>query len=84
MKFSLAMPTRNMAPHIGAAVRSVLTQIGAEVELLVHDACSTDSTAHVLAALDDPRLSVVSEADEGQADAINRGSRARPATCSAG
>ena len=73
MKFSLAMPTRNMATHIGAAVQSALRQNGVEVELLVHDACSTDSTAHVLAALDDPRLSVVREPDEGQADAINRG-----------
>jgi glycosyltransferase involved in cell wall biosynthesis len=73
MKFSLAMPTRNMAPHIGAAVQSVLTQTGAEVELLVQDACSTDSTAEVLGAFDDDRLSVVSEPDHGQADAINRG-----------
>ena len=73
MKFSLAMPTRNMAAHIGAAVESALTQAGADVELLVQDACSTDSTAEVLASLDDPRLSVVREPDEGQADAINRG-----------
>lgn len=73
MKFSLAMPTRNMGTHIGAAVRSALTQSGADVELLVQDACSTDDTADVLAALADPRLKVVREPDGGQADAINRG-----------
>jgi len=73
MKFSLAMPTRNMATHIGAAVHSALMQAGGEVELLVQDACSTDSTAEVLAAIDDPRLRLVREPDEGQADAINRG-----------
>jgi glycosyltransferase involved in cell wall biosynthesis len=72
MKFSLAMPTRNMASYIGAAVQSALTQNGASVELLVQDACSTDQTEEVLVSLDDARLSVVSEPDEGQADAINR------------
>jgi glycosyltransferase involved in cell wall biosynthesis len=64
-----------MASHIGAAVRSVLSQEGVEVELLVHDACSTDSTAEVLAAFGDRRLHVVREPDDGQADAINRGLR---------
>jgi glycosyltransferase involved in cell wall biosynthesis len=73
MRFSLAMPTRNMGSHIGAAVRSALEQHGVEVELLVQDACSTDDTPDVLAALADPRLSLVREPDDGQADAINRG-----------
>jgi glycosyltransferase involved in cell wall biosynthesis len=48
VKFSLAMPTRNMGSHIGAAVKSALDQPGVEVELLVQDACSTDDTAEVL------------------------------------
>jgi glycosyltransferase involved in cell wall biosynthesis len=71
--FSLAMPTRNMGAHIGAAVSSVLSQAGVEAELLVQDACSTDDTGRVLATFADPRLKVVSEPDGGQADAINRG-----------
>ena len=61
-----------MASYIEAAVQSVLTQNGPEVELLVQDACSTDRTQEVLAGLKDERLSVVSEPDDGQADAINR------------
>jgi glycosyltransferase involved in cell wall biosynthesis len=73
MKFSLAMPTRNMGSHIGAAVQSALEQPGVEVELLVQDASSTDDTPEVLARLADPRLTVVSEPDRGQADGINRG-----------
>ncbi|HUK96791.1 MAG TPA: glycosyltransferase family 2 protein [Gaiellaceae bacterium] len=73
MKVSLAMPIRNMGGYVGAAVRSVLTQSHQDVELLVHDAGSTDDTAAVLVSLADPRLLVVSEQDEGQADAINRG-----------
>ncbi len=72
MNFSLAMPTRNMDAHIGAAIGSVLGQSWTDVELLVQDACSTDSTAAMLASFGDPRLSVVSEPDGGQGDAINR------------
>ncbi len=70
--FSLAMPTLNMGAHIGDAVRSVLSQTGVDVELLVQDACSNDETDEVLSALADPRMSVVHEPDGGQADAINR------------
>ena len=66
------MPTLNMGAHIAAAVRSVLTQADVDVELLVQDACSTDDTTDLLAALADPRLQVTSEPDGGQADAINR------------
>jgi len=73
MRFSLAMPTRNMASSVGAAARSALSQAGVEVELLVQDACSTDGTAEVVASLDDPRVALVREPDDGQADAINRG-----------
>jgi len=73
MSFSLAMPTRNMGQHIGAAVRTVLSQADVSLELLVQDACSTDETPDVLQALSDPRLLVASEPDGGQADAINRG-----------
>jgi glycosyltransferase involved in cell wall biosynthesis len=73
VRVSLAMPIRNMGGYLGAAVRSVLGQTHRDVELLVHDAGSTDDTTAVLASLADPRLSVVSEPDDGQADAINRG-----------
>jgi len=72
MRVSLAMPTRNMGLFIGTAVKSVLEQSHTDVELLVQDAVSTDDTASVLASLSDRRLSVISEDDGGQADAINR------------
>jgi glycosyltransferase involved in cell wall biosynthesis len=66
------MPTKNMAAHLGAAVHSVLAQTCGEVELLVQDACSTDETSQVLAAINDRRLSTTRQEDDGQADAINR------------
>jgi len=66
------MPTRNMASHIGAAATSILSQADVDVELLVQDACSTDTTSDVLAAIGDERLTIVREPDQGQPDAINR------------
>jgi glycosyltransferase involved in cell wall biosynthesis len=73
VKVSLVLPSRNMGAFIGSAVRSVLEQGHRDLELLVQDACSSDETRTVLAAIDDPRMSVARERDEGQADAINRG-----------
>jgi glycosyltransferase involved in cell wall biosynthesis len=72
MKVSLALPSHNMGAFIGSAVRSVLDQGFRDLELLVQDDGSTDETQTLLAAIDDPRLSVVREPDAGQADAINR------------
>ena len=43
------------------------------VELLVQDACSDDTTSEVLAAHSDSRVKVFREEDSGPADAINRG-----------
>jgi glycosyltransferase involved in cell wall biosynthesis len=40
--------------------------------VIVQDACSTDTTADVVAALGDPRVRLVSEPDDGQSDALNR------------
>lgn len=73
LTFSLAMPSRNMAPYIGSAVRSLLDQPGVNVELLIQDACSTDTTSEVLDAHSDSRVKVFREEDSGPADAINRG-----------
>lgn len=73
LTFSLAMPSRNMAPYIGSAVRSLLDQPGVNVELLIQDACSNDTTSEVLDAHNDSRVKVFREEDSGPADAINRG-----------
>jgi glycosyltransferase involved in cell wall biosynthesis len=72
LTFSIAIPTLDMGGYIGDAVRSVLSQTGVTVEVIVQDACSTDDTSTVLASLADERLHVVREPDLGQADAVNR------------
>jgi len=52
------------------ALRSVLDQD--PLEVLIQDGGSTDGTAALIAELDDPRVSFVSEPDRGQSDALNR------------
>jgi glycosyltransferase involved in cell wall biosynthesis len=77
-RVSIVLPSLSQAPYIGRAVKSVLGQTHSSLELLVHDAGSTDGTHEVLRAFDDRRLDVVVEPDAGQADAVNRGfARAR-------
>jgi glycosyltransferase involved in cell wall biosynthesis len=65
---SVLMPAYDHERWIADAVRSVLAQTHADLELVVVDDGSTDGTAAVLASFDDPRLSVVTH--EGGA---NRG-----------
>lgn len=56
MRISVVMPTYNRAAILGRAVRSVLAQTHADLEMIVVDDGSTDDTAAVLAAFADPRL----------------------------
>jgi hypothetical protein len=55
---SVLIPARNEEANIGAAVAAVLASQGVELELVVMDDGSTDATAEILAAIDDPRLRV--------------------------
>jgi glycosyltransferase involved in cell wall biosynthesis len=56
---SVILPTRNRAHTLRRAVASVLAQTRADLELIVVDDASTDDTAGVLAAIDDPRMKVL-------------------------
>lgn len=50
------MPVRNVAAFVRAAVDSVLSQSWADLELIIIDDGSTDSTAIEIAEIDDPRI----------------------------
>jgi glycosyltransferase involved in cell wall biosynthesis len=67
------MPVRDGERFLGEAVESVLTQTVSELELVVVDDGSTDSTPELLAGIADPRVRVLTQAPGGLAAAINAG-----------
>jgi glycosyltransferase involved in cell wall biosynthesis len=58
---SIAMPVRNNEKTLGLTIRSILSQTYQHWELLIIDDGSTDRTAEVARAFDDPRIRVWSE-----------------------
>ena len=73
MKVSVITPSYNQVEFIKRSVESVLSQQGDfELEYIVIDGDSTDGTREFLEGFSD-RLRLISEADEGQSDAINKG-----------
>lgn len=73
MKISVVTAVFNNRQTIAAAIDSVLSQTGVEVELLVIDGGSTDGTLDVLLAYGDRLAVLVSEPDRGIFDALNKG-----------
>jgi len=57
-RVSVLIPARNEEANIGDAVACVLASEGVELELVVLDDDSTDSTPDILRAITDPRLRV--------------------------
>lgn len=56
---TVAIPTRNRASYLRLAVDSVLSQTHTNLQVLISDNCSTDSTATYLESLQDPRIVVL-------------------------
>ncbi|HKX04799.1 MAG TPA: glycosyltransferase, partial [Methylomirabilota bacterium] len=59
---SVLMGVRDGAPWVAGAIESILGQTLADLELIVVDDGSTDSTPMILAGLGDPRLVVERQA----------------------
>jgi glycosyltransferase involved in cell wall biosynthesis len=72
-RISVVTPSFNQGAYIGETIRSVIEQDYPNIELIVIDAVSTDNTVEVLKQFDDRIAFWVSEKDEGQADALNKG-----------
>ena len=71
MKISILTPSFNQGDFIEKNIQSVMSQKYADFEHIIIDGGSTDNTVHVLKKY--PHLKWVSETDEGQADALNKG-----------
>lgn len=72
LSFSVIIPAYNAEATVARAVDSVLAQQGPTFEVIVCDDGSTDRTAEILAAYDDPRLRVIRQANAGRGAARNR------------
>jgi glycosyltransferase involved in cell wall biosynthesis len=69
---SVLMSVHDGAPWVAEAVASVLAQSAGDLELIVVDDGSTDTTPDLLAAVRDPRLRVLRQARTGLTRALNR------------
>jgi len=73
-KVSVIIPSYNHERFVGHAIESVLDQTLADIELIVVDDASTDSSLEVANSFHDPRLSVmVQPGNFGMSAAINAG-----------
>lgn len=70
---SVIIPAYNAAPYIEEALRSVLAQTHANLDIIVVDDGSKDETAAIARAIDDPRIRVVSQPNGGVSAARNKG-----------
>ena len=71
---TVVTPSFNQGGFIRDTIESVLSQNYASIEYLIMDGASTDNTLDVLKTYAD-RLFWLSEPDQGQADAVNKGFR---------
>ena len=73
-RVTVLMPTYNVAPWVDQAIQSVLNQTYNDFELLVVDDASTDDTLAHVKAINDPRIRIAAFPDNvGLADNLNRG-----------
>lgn len=69
---SVVVPLYNKAPYVARALASILAQ-RASMEIIVVDDGSTDGGAERIAALKDPRITLLRQANAGPGAARNRG-----------
>ncbi len=75
MQVTVIIPLYNKEQFIARAIDSVLTQKHQDFELIVVDDGSTDESAKVVRNFADPRLRLISQANQGPGAARNRGAR---------
>lgn len=73
MKFSVVIPLHNKAPYIQCTLESVLAQTFTDFEVIVVDDGSSDGSDKLVAAMTDPRLRLVRQANAGVSITRNHG-----------
>ncbi|HSN24309.1 MAG TPA: glycosyltransferase, partial [Methylomicrobium sp.] len=71
-KMTIITPSLNQGQFIDATIRSVIFQDYPNLEYIIMDGGSSDNTLAILHSYSD-RVKWVSEKDEGQTNAINKG-----------
>lgn len=69
----VVMPVRNGAEYVQEALRSVLAQTYPITQIVVVDDGSTDNSAELIRAVDDPRVVILDGGGRGTAPAMNLG-----------
>ncbi len=72
-KISIIMPMRNAAAYVREALTSLLGQDWDNLEIVVVDDGSTDTSASIVQSLSDPRIKLVPGPRKGIAAALNAG-----------
>jgi glycosyltransferase involved in cell wall biosynthesis len=62
---SILVPLYNKAPYVEETIRSALSQTYPSIEVIVIDDGSTDGSADVVAAIEDPRLQLIRRENRG-------------------
>jgi len=76
VRFSVLIPVYNAGPFLARAVQSALDQSCGDFELIVIDDGSTDGCRNPVRSLNDPRIRILSQTNQGAPAAINTGLRA--------
>jgi len=71
--FSIIIPSYNQGQYLEQAITSVLSQNYPNVELIIIDGGSQDSSTNIIKKYQSQIAYWVSEPDQGQSDAINKG-----------